>query len=161
MSRCNYLYPENSNESIALAELVAYIEETRAENIDDFAFFKLADLAKLYKTRLEQLGVYVPERFNSTRLKERILQQCPALHDSKKGRDVILAFEDDIGTAIHYANENSRDSQATYLAKDNKKRSSQQKTKLQWSFLPVLPRRGCPRYVASPYQHDHRWTQHQ
>ena len=109
VNRCNYLYPENSNESIALAELVAYIEETRAENIDDFAFFKLADLARLYKTRLEQLGVYVPERFNSTCLKERILQQCPALHASKKGRDVILAFEDDNGTAIHYANENSRD----------------------------------------------------
>ena len=114
VNRCNYLYPENSNESIALAELVAYIE-TRAENIDDFAFFKLADLAKLYKTRLEQLGVYVPECFNATRLKERILQQCPALHVSKKGQDVILAFGDDIGAAIHYANENSRDSHAIYL----------------------------------------------
>ena len=74
-------------------------------------------MAKLYKTRLEQLGVYVPERFNSTRLKERILRQCPALHANKKGRDVILAFENNIGTAIHYANENSRDSQAIYLAK--------------------------------------------
>ena len=74
-------------------------------------------MANLNKTRLEQLGVYVPERFNSTRLKERILQQCPALHASKKGRDVILAFEDDISSAIHYANENSRDSQAIYLEK--------------------------------------------
>ena len=102
----------------------------------------------------------MPERFNSTRLKEGILQQCPALHASKKGRDVILAFEDDIGTAIHYANENSRDSQAIYLAKAAQI-IRKEKTKLQWSFLPALPRRGCLRYVASPYQHDHRWTQHQ
>ena len=51
----------------------------------------------------------------------------PALHASKKGRDVILAFEDDIGTAIHYANENSRDSQAILLSNscsDNKKRKN-------------------------------------
>ena len=36
------------------------------------------------KTRLDQLRVYVPERFNSTRLKERILQQCQLFMPVKK-----------------------------------------------------------------------------
>ena len=38
----------------------------------DPVIFKLADLASLYKQRLEQLGVKSPD-VNSTRLKEQVL----------------------------------------------------------------------------------------
>lgn len=54
-----------SLEVIALAELVTYIEYNEYKKS-----FTLSDFSKLYSSRLEQLGVYVPERLNSTRLKE-------------------------------------------------------------------------------------------
>ena len=44
-----------SLEAIALAELVAYIEDNANQTV-----FKLSDLSKLYSSRLEQLGAYVP-----------------------------------------------------------------------------------------------------
>ena len=60
-----------SLKAIALAELVAYIEDNAEQTV-----FKLSDLSKLYSSRLEQLGAYVLERVNSTRqLKERLLSQ--------------------------------------------------------------------------------------
>ena len=60
-----------SLKAIALAELVAYIEDNAKQTV-----FKLSDLSKLYSSRLEQLGAYVLERVNSTRLlKERLLSQ--------------------------------------------------------------------------------------
>ena len=60
-----------SLKAIALAELVAYIEDNAKQTV-----FKLSDLSKLYSSRLEQLGAYVLERVNSTRLlKERLVSQ--------------------------------------------------------------------------------------
>ena len=44
------------NEGIALAELLAYIDEMRM-NADVAPIFKLSDLVKLYSSRLEYLGV--------------------------------------------------------------------------------------------------------
>ena len=61
-----------SLEAIVLAELVAYIEDNAKQTV-----FKLSDLSKLYSSRLEQLGAYVPERVNSTWLMERLLSQLP------------------------------------------------------------------------------------
>ena len=43
-------------QGIALAQLVAYIEETRAESVDAIPVFKLAELPQMYSTRLQQLG---------------------------------------------------------------------------------------------------------
>ena len=60
-----------SLKAIALAELVAHIEDNAKQTV-----FKLSDLSKLYSSRLEQLGAYVLERVNSTRLlKERLVSQ--------------------------------------------------------------------------------------
>ena len=50
---------------IVFAELVLYIEETRQDE-ETAPILKLAELAQLYK--LEQLGVKVDTRINSTRL---------------------------------------------------------------------------------------------
>ena len=69
-----------SLEAIALAELVAYIEDNAKQTV-----FKPSDLSKLYSSRLEQLGAYVPERVNSTRLKERLLSQLPDLREYSEG----------------------------------------------------------------------------
>ncbi|CAB4025239.1 hypothetical protein ROHU_037104 [Paramuricea clavata] len=41
------------------------------------------------------------ENIHSTRLKEKILSRIPELHESKKGRDVVLTFKDEVGSAIY------------------------------------------------------------
>ncbi|KAK3731849.1 hypothetical protein QZH41_020219, partial [Actinostola sp. cb2023] len=98
-------------EGIALAELVAYIEEST------LTIFKLADLAKAYKSRLEQLGVNMTARVNTTRLKERLLIHLPGLEDHNNGRDVYLAFKDDLGRMMEKAHQEDCDEEAIHLAK--------------------------------------------
>ena len=66
------------NQGIALAELVTYIEDTRADN-EIVPIFKLADLIRMYSTRVEQLGTCLSGRVNSTHLKDRILAHFPNL----------------------------------------------------------------------------------
>ena len=53
------------NQAIALAGLVTYIEDTRAEN-EIVQVFKLKDLYTIYSTRVEQLGTSLNGRVNST-----------------------------------------------------------------------------------------------
>ena len=82
---------------IAFAELVMYIEETRYSDEDQAPVFKLSDLAQLYVSRMEQLGVKVDTRVHTTRLKQRLLAQFTNMKAQKKGRDVLMAFE-----ALHW-----------------------------------------------------------
>ena len=56
-------------------------------------------MASLYKQQLQQLGVQVPA-VTSTRLKDKLLKELPELEAHKKGRDVLLAFQDDVGVAL-------------------------------------------------------------
>ena len=61
---------------IAFAELVAFMDDFRMEqNISPV--FKLADLAKLYQTRLEELGGSTKSRVHTSRLKHRLLSALP------------------------------------------------------------------------------------
>ena len=101
---------------IVLAELVVYIEETHIEE-GTTPVFRLADLAKLYTTRMEHLGVALCKKVNSTRLKERLLAQLPGLRAQSKGRDVLLAFDEDIGEALGKACEQDCDTEAVQLAR--------------------------------------------
>ena len=57
-------------EGIALADLVAFIEESRTNSGGQLPTFKLADLAKMYTNRLQQLGMENTARPNSSRLKK-------------------------------------------------------------------------------------------
>ena len=98
-------------ESIALAELVAYIEDS-SESI-----FKLADLSKAYESRLKQLGRSSSARINSTWLKKRIHTYIPGLEDYSEGRDVYLAFREKVGGIIRRAHGVDSDEEAMYLAK--------------------------------------------
>ena len=63
------------------------------------SFSKLADLITLYKQRLEQLGVESPN-VHSTRLKDQLLLHIPKMQAHRKGRDVLLAFEDAVGSIL-------------------------------------------------------------
>ena len=65
---------EKRIQGIALAQPVAYIEETRAETKGSApTVFRLAELTDMYSNRLVQLGVEVSGRVHSTDLKERLL----------------------------------------------------------------------------------------
>ena len=66
------------------------------DNKDEVRVLKLADLAKMYSARLNQLGVDVSGRLHTTELKNRILAQFPVMQAHREGRDVSLAFKDGI-----------------------------------------------------------------
>ena len=57
---------------MAFAELVAFLEDTSSDE-DSAAVFRLCDLVKLYKDRLEHIGVSVDSRIHSNRLKNRLI----------------------------------------------------------------------------------------
>ena len=103
-------------QSIALAELVSFLEEFRSDS-DDNPVFKLSELSRMYASRLEQMGVDISQRVHSTRLKERLLKQCPELTSYKDGREVLLAFNEDIAAVLKKATENNIDSEAMLIAK--------------------------------------------
>ena len=89
-----------------------YIEDNAEQTV-----FKLSDLSKRYSSRLEQLGAYVPERVNSTPPKERLLSQLPDLHEYNEGREVKLAFSNDISAALQFAQDYDYDEEAIHVAK--------------------------------------------
>ena len=66
---------------ITLTELALYIEDTHLKE-DTSPIFTLAHL---YVTRMEQLGVPLDMRVNTTRLKEGLLAQLPDLWAQSKG----------------------------------------------------------------------------
>ena len=82
--------PVNGNEKIiqgiALAQVVAHIEETRAETRGSApTVFRLAELTDMYSSYLAQLGLEVSGRVHSTDFKERLLTIVPGLQANKKG----------------------------------------------------------------------------
>ena len=87
----------------AFAELVAFIDDTLTDKEECSPVFKLSELVHLYRERLVQLGV---SSVHSTRLKDRILVSFPELQAFKDGRDVLLASNEGIGSALRQACEN-------------------------------------------------------
>jgi hypothetical protein len=103
--------------SIALAELLSYIEEARKCEQGLDPVFRLAHLVNMYKDLLIDLGVGGDVNVNSTRLKDSLLSYCPSLSVSKKGNDVMLAFHTDIGDALKRACQSDFDAVAINLAR--------------------------------------------
>ena len=104
---------EKRIQGIALAHLVAYIEETCVETKGGApTVFRLAELTKLvYSSCLAQLGVEVSGRVHSTDLKEKLLANVPGLQANKKGWDIFLAFNDKVATALQQACERDFDNE--------------------------------------------------
>ena len=105
-----------STSGVVFAELVLYLEETRQRD-ESAPVFKLAELSQLYKSRMEQLGVEVDNRVHSTRLKEGLLAEFPDMRAYTKGRDVLMAFENDIGSALAKACEQDNNEDAMHIAR--------------------------------------------
>ena len=102
---------------IAFAELVTYIDESRLKDSTTAPVFKLADLSKLYSSRLDQLGIKQESRVQSTRLKQRILAHFPDMRATKQGRDILLMFDEDIGHALAKVCQQDSDNDAVHLAR--------------------------------------------
>ena len=63
--------------------------------------FKLADIVSLYKQRHKQFGKGSSNSdIHSTRLKVKLLAEFNALEAHKSGRDILLAFQKDVGFAL-------------------------------------------------------------
>ena len=101
---------------IPFAELVMYTEEMRQLDEETAPVFKFSDLSQLYTTRLEQLGVKPDAKVHTTRLKQHLLNRFTDMCTQKKGRDVLVAFEEDIGTALAKACEFDSANDAIHLA---------------------------------------------
>ena len=70
----------------------------------------------MYCEALESLGLQVEGRIHSTRLKNRILAQFEDLREYKEGKDVILAFESNIGEVLTCAASIDYDDEGYILA---------------------------------------------
>ena len=101
---------------ITLAELVAFMVAFHMEkNISPV--FKLADLAKLYKTRLKELGGSSKSRIHTSRLKYRLLSAFLDIKAYLQGRSVMLTFDDEICAAVKNACDHDGDDDAMHLVR--------------------------------------------
>ena len=85
----------------AFAELVTYIIETQRSN-EGGNVFKLSDLTDLMTKRMKQLGYEEPQ-LHVTRVKDQLLERIPELKAHQQGRNVLLAFKDDVGPTLSRA----------------------------------------------------------
>ena len=84
---------------MVLSEMISYIKnEYEASEISPV--FKLSDLKKLFCKRMEHYSHKPATVIHSTRLKDCILLNIPEMEEKEAGREVILAFKQDIGRAL-------------------------------------------------------------
>ena len=106
-----------SIDALVLAELVAYIEESRNDT-NNAIVFKLSDLTKKYVNRVAELKqvdvstIYV----RATTLRERLEERIPELWVEKQGKEVLLILYENIGPTIQYALNSDMDKDAVKLA---------------------------------------------
>ena len=86
-------------ESLALAEVVAHIEEIKMYEVTP-SVFKLNEIIQLYSAKLERYNVAHTSKVHPTRFKERLLESCPYLLAANHGRDVLLTFNEHVGFAF-------------------------------------------------------------
>ena len=65
---------------------------------------------------MQQLGANLPTRIHTTRLEERILAYIPDLREFRDGRNIMLAFDDDIGNFLSCHLQSNSDDDAITLA---------------------------------------------
>ena len=148
---CHEFDADDVNHGIAFAELVSYMEETCKDDLIA-PVFKLKDLTVLYGNRLNQLGTNISGRVHSTKLKDRILAYFPDIEAHKQGRDVVLIYNKDIGSALRKACEHDADDDAIHLAKAAKivrRDMFKLKNKFNGSFAPHCQERSVPTSLLS------------
>lgn len=149
------------NEGIAFAELISYIEDCCIDT-QVAAVFELTELVKLYSTRLKQLGTDMVGRVHSTKLKDKILNYFQDMEAHKKGRDVMLIFNNDIGCALTKACQHDSDTDAICLARAAKivrRDMFKLKTAFKGSFETKCQEES-PYFSFDPCGNDFLWTEH-
>jgi hypothetical protein len=82
-------------QSIAFAELVAYVEEELDEN--ETPVLMLPDLVKIYNIRLDQLRKQQGSKVHATRLKQKLLSHIPGLQALSTCNCILLVRDIDVG----------------------------------------------------------------
>ena len=113
----HYSDEERKLHGIAFGEIISFIEESVTEAIDNIPIFKLSDLIKMYNSRLKELGIHLETRIHSTRFKERLLSQFEDMSAYNEKKEVILAFNYDIGEFIATSAKSNYDDDGYILAK--------------------------------------------
>ncbi|GFS27611.1 hypothetical protein ElyMa_005286600 [Elysia marginata] len=107
-----------SSSSLALAELIAFMEESHVENRS--TVFRLADLSKLYEARVNQLGGQFPvqqARAHNTHLKKRLLQNVPGLVAFNQGREVYLSYDEEVACTLERQYKEEKDTESITMAR--------------------------------------------
>ncbi|GFS09191.1 hypothetical protein ElyMa_004776500 [Elysia marginata] len=106
-----------SSSGLALAELIAFMEESHVENRS--TVFRLADLSKLYEARVNQLRGQFPlqARAHSTHLKKRLLQNVPGLVASNQGREVYLSYDEEVACTLKRQYNEEKDTESITMAR--------------------------------------------
>ena len=132
-------------------------------NAAELPVIKLADLADMYKSLLNQLGEKATERIHTTRLKNRILSQNPSVEEQKNGRDVFLAFKSDLANVLDKAHNEDYDEEAMHLAKAASivhKDMLSKKHTFNGSFESNLPGQFCSSITCVSSQYDTLCSEH-
>ncbi len=105
-------------ESIALAEVMMYIEENlQSSEKEEFApYIKISDARKFYCHCLEVLHTS-SVNVNATRLKESILRLNPNLEALSSKNEVYLSYKDNLAAALQYSREHSLESEAADISR--------------------------------------------
>ena len=101
-------------EAVTFAQLLAYMEDSGSQ--EGPTVFRLAELTRVYADRLKQLGLENSKRINSTHLKNRILFSFHDIGAVTNGRDVLLAFDEDVSEALNDARDDDFDARILAMA---------------------------------------------
>ena len=69
----------------------------------------------MYASQLEQLGIELAGEIHSTRLKNRIVDRITIIHAYQEGRENLLAYDSDIGTALKRSERDESDKEAYWF----------------------------------------------
>ena len=86
----------------------------------------------MYASRLEQLGIELTGEIHSTRLENRIVARIPSIHAYQEGREILLAFDSDIGTALKRPQRDESGKEAFWFVGD--------KDVIYWDIQEKLPK---------------------
>ena len=97
--------------------MITHLENSRIEMIENLEtpLFKPSEVTKVYQEKLQQFGIQINSRIHSTRVKEKLMANIPGLAAHKQGKEVLLIFEEDVGSALSISYDQS-DGKALCLA---------------------------------------------
>jgi len=83
-----------------ITEMVQYMQDVYMYN-STAPVFTLSELTKLVAECMTSLDVtYDDQSVNRTRLKEQLLELISGSREDKRGREVLLTFEPDVGLSV-------------------------------------------------------------